>query len=83
VTDHKPLPVSGYTTQTQTNIELANEGKVLEELYLRWLDKLDALPDTDKRCIALGRTNVQQGAMWAVRAIFKPTRVKLEGDSNV
>lgn len=81
MTDHTPMPVAGYTTQPQTNIDLANEGKALEEQYLRWLDKLAAHPDTDKRCVALGVTNMQTAAMWAVRSIFKPQRIKLPGDA--
>lgn len=82
MTDHKPMPVAGYTAQPQTNIDLANEGKALEEQYLRWLDKLAAHPDTDKRCVALGVTNMQTAAMWAVRSIFKPQRIKFPGDAE-
>lgn len=77
---HQPIPISGYTSQSQSNVELANEGKALEEQYLRWLDKLAAHPDTDKRCVALGVTNMQTTAMWAVRSIFKPQRIRLPGD---
>lgn len=80
MTNHNPMPVSGYTTQSQTNVDLANEGKELEERYLRWLDKLATHPDTDKRCVALAQTNMQTAAMWAVRAIFKPQRIKLPED---
>lgn len=33
-----------------------------------------SLPDTeDRRCLALGRTNMQQGYMWLVRGIAMPT----------
>jgi hypothetical protein len=81
MTDHQPMPVAGYTAQPQSNVDLANEGKELEERYLRWLDKLAAHPDTDKRCVALGVTNMQTAAMWAVRSIFKPQRIKMPGDA--
>ena len=85
MTDHNPLPVAGYTPQSDTKLQLANEGKELEERYMRWLDKLGGnsvgpTPVCDDRMIALARTNVQQGAMWAIRSIFQPTRVKLPGD---
>lgn len=80
MTNHSPMPVSGYTTQSQSNVDLANEGKELEERYLRWLAKLAAHPDTDKRCVALAETNMQTAAMWAVRSIFKPQRIKLPED---
>ncbi|MBA2125094.1 cyclic nucleotide-binding protein [Hyphomicrobium methylovorum] len=87
MTDHQPMPVKGYQPQSDDNVALANEGKLLEEQYLRWLDKLDALPTAattqdgreakgiDKRMVALARTNIQQGAMWAIRSIFQPKRI--------
>ena len=78
MTDHKPMPVAGYTEQSQSAVALANEGKRLEELYLRWLDKVEAQADTDGRCCAVARTNIQQGAMWAIRAIFRPQRIELD-----
>lgn len=91
MTDHAPLPVAGYSSQSAYNVALANEGKELEERYLRWLDKLAALngpPDAsgavphvvDPRFVALAKTNIQQGAMWAIRSIFQPARVKLPED---
>lgn len=79
--NHQPMPVAGYTAQSQSNVDLANEGKELEERYLRWLDKLQQHSDTDKRLVALGITNIQQGAMWAIRSIFKPQRIKLPEDT--
>lgn len=79
--ERTPLPVAGYTPQPQTNIDLANEGKALEERYLRWLDKLMAHPDTDKRCVAIAKTEVQTGAMWAIRSIFQPQRITLPEDA--
>lgn len=78
---HQPMPVAGYVAQSQSNIDLANEGKELEERYLRWLDKLAAHPETDKRCVALGVTNMQTAAMYAIRSIFKPQRIKLPEDT--
>lgn len=78
------LPVKGYTPQSQEAIELANEGKRLEERYLRWLDNLEQQGDVDisPRFVALARTNIQQGAMWAIRAIFQPTRIDLPEDAK-
>ncbi|MBK8467793.1 MAG: hypothetical protein IPL32_18430 [Chloracidobacterium sp.] len=81
-----PLPVKGYTTQSDDNVALANEGKELEERYLRWLDKLDGMAKTtthgfDARFIALARTHVQTGAMFAIRSIFRPTRIMLPEDA--
>lgn len=80
-----PLPVAGYTTQSQSNVDLANEGKALEERYLRWLDKLASNPNVDPerdRFIALARTHIQTGAMFAIRSIFKPQRIALPEDAT-
>lgn len=80
-TTHQPMPVAGYTPQSDDRVALANEGKALEERYLRWLDKLKAHPDTDKRCVAEATTCVQTGAMWAIRSVFQPQRIKLPEDA--
>ena len=88
LTDHKGLPVAGYQPQSDGKVALANEGKELEERYLRWLDKLsghntpEGSPVCDARCIALARTNIQDGAMWAIRSIFQPQRIKLPEDAS-
>lgn len=88
-TEHKPLPVAGYQPQSDEKIDLANEGKELEERVLRWLEKLQIVGNPsqgeagfqiDNRFLALGKTNIQQGFMWAVRSIFQPGRVKLPED---
>lgn len=74
--------VKGYTPLSDEQKALANEGKELEERYLRWIDRLEALPHgIDKRCTSLARTHIQTGAMWAVRSIFKPGRIKLPEDA--
>lgn len=85
MTENAPLPVKGYTPQSNENVAIANEGKELEERYLRWLDKLDGMAKTtthgfDGRFIALARTHVQTGAMFAIRSIFQPQRIKLPED---
>ena len=71
---HAPLPVSGYTPQHQTNIDRVNENKILEETVLSRLDALCALPETDKRHLAIARTNIEDAFMWMNRSIFKPLR---------
>ena len=50
-----------------------NEGKALAEKCGALIDRLEALDSTDKRSIALGKTNLQQGFMWAVRGVAQPT----------
>lgn len=93
MTEHAALPVAGYVAQSQSNIDLANEGKELEERYLRWIDKLNVIymerdaagigrdGQFDPRCMAEARKCIQTGAMWAIRAIFKPQRIMLPEDT--
>lgn len=97
MTQHTGLPVAGYKPQSEENVVLANEGKALEERYLRWLDKLDneakrldaanavdfVKPTHDRRFIALARTHIQTGAMFAIRSIFRPGRINLPDDVEV
>jgi hypothetical protein len=82
MTDYAPMPVAGYTPQSQWNVDLANEGKELEERYLRWLDKLGAHPDTDKRNVAIAKTHMEEAAMRAIRSIFKPQRIRLSEEDG-
>jgi hypothetical protein len=92
MTSHQPMPVAGYTPQSDDNVALANELKHAEERYLRIIDKMNEINikrdaagigrsgQFDPRFMALARTAMQDANMWAVRAIFQPTRVKLPED---
>lgn len=74
--------VKGYTPLSEAQKALANEGKELEEHYLRWLDRVavqSAVP-IDLRSHALAKTHIQTGAMWAIRSIFQPSRITLPED---
>jgi uncharacterized protein YpuA (DUF1002 family) len=76
MTQHAPLPVAGYGTQSSANVALVNQAKRLEEQVLRHLDRLMDNPETDKRWAAIARTNIEQGFMAANRAVLKPTRLQ-------
>lgn len=65
--------ITGYRDLTQAEIDLMNEGKELAKKCGEFIAKLEADPTTDKRNVALGKTNLQQGFMWAVRAVAQPT----------
>ena len=65
--------IKGYRDLSQTEIDLMNEGKALAEQCGAFIAKLEADPTTDKRNVALGKTNLQQGFMWAIRAVAQPT----------
>ena len=58
---------------SQEEIDLMNEGKALAAQCGEFIDKLMANETTDKRAVALGKTNLQQGFMWAIRGVAQPT----------
>lgn len=65
--------IKGYRDLSQAEIDLMNEGKELAEKCGDFIAKLEADSATDKRNVALGKTNLQQGFMWAIRAVAQPT----------
>jgi len=79
---HAPMPVVGYASQTEANVVRANRLKEVEERFMRLLDEMRADAAMDQRCVALAVTNLQTAAMWAVRAVFQPTRVSLPEDKR-
>jgi hypothetical protein len=80
---HEGLPVAGYQPQSQSNVDIVNQNKRLEEQVLRVLDDiLTNNHDIDRRWLAIGRTHIEEGFMAVNRAIFKPQRVKLSGDRS-
>jgi hypothetical protein len=74
---HEGLPVAGYRPQDGTAVQKVNTNKVAEERVLRILDDLAADPEVDKRWLAIGRTQIEQGFMAVNRAVFKPGRAVL------
>lgn len=65
--------IKGYRDLSQEEIDLMNEGKALAEQCGAYIDKLMVNESTDKRAVALGKTNLQQGFMWAIRGVAQPT----------
>lgn len=77
---HGGLPVAGYKPQNCEALELVNRNKFAEERILRILDELATIEAVDKRWLAIGRTQIEDGFMAVNRAIFKPGRVRLPED---
>ena len=71
--DNQHQKISGYRDLSQTEIDLMNEAKELAEKCGALINRLDQIEGIDKRSLALGRTNLQQGFMWTVRSIAQPT----------
>ncbi|WP_299947779.1 hypothetical protein [uncultured Microbulbifer sp.] len=64
--------IKGYRELSEEEVALMNEAKDLAEKCGALIEKLWSHPDTNKRCISLGKTNLQQGFMWAVRGVARP-----------
>lgn len=77
---HTGLPVAGYQPQSDDKVALVNANKRIEETILRQMDDLQKVAGADLRWLAIARTQIEQGFMALNRAIFQPSRVKLEGD---
>lgn len=78
MSEHNPLPVAGYTAQSERNVALVNQNKMLEERVLRQIDLHAKTEGLDQRMVALSRTKTQEAFMWLNRAVFQPKRI--EGD---
>ncbi len=52
---HQPLPVQGYTPQSQAKVDLVNENKVLEEQVLRQLDRLATITGVNGEPISIDK----------------------------
>ncbi len=64
--------IKGYRDLSQEEIDLMNQGKDLAERCGEFILKLEDNALTDKRNVSLGKTNLQQGFMWAIRSIASP-----------
>ena len=65
--------ITGYRQLSEAEVALMNEGKALAELCGKFIEKLESYPDFDKRFIEIGKTNLQQGFMWSIRSVARPT----------
>ena len=70
--DNQHKKISGYRDLSQNKIDLMNRVKAQEKVIADLFKEVMAHPESDKRSAALGRTNLEQGFMWLVRAVAKP-----------
>ena len=63
--------IQGYRKFDQATSDAINEVKELGHTVDAMLSKATEA-GADPRAIALARTNLQQGAMWLIRALAKP-----------
>lgn len=64
--------IKGYRELTPDNIKLMNEVKEKGAELGELIEKLNMMPETDKRWLEIGKTNIQQGLMAITRAITTP-----------
>lgn len=64
--------IKDYRDLSQEEIKLINEAKELADQCGAFIAKLEAQAGTDKRCLAIGRTNLQQGFMWVICSVAQP-----------
>lgn len=76
--------ITGYRQLSEAEVALMNEGKELAQQVGAWIEKLSTMngisnvagtenPALDQRWIAIGKTQLQQGFMAAIRGIARPT----------
>lgn len=71
--DNQHKHIKGYRDLSQEEIDAMNRVKVAAESIRVLIDDLQQMPDLDKRWIAIGTTNLQQGFMALTRSIAQPT----------
>lgn len=64
--------IKGYRELTPEDIKLMNEVKEKGAELGELIEKLNLIPETDKRWLEIGKTNIQQGLMAITRAITTP-----------
>lgn len=64
--------IAGYRDLSQAEIDSMNAVKAFEREGAALLRALSALPDVDKRDLALARTHLEDACIRAVRAVARP-----------
>ena len=70
--DNQHKHIKGYRDLSQEEIDAMNRVKVAAESIRVLIEDLNKMPDLDKRWIAIGTTNLQQGFMALTRSIAQP-----------
>lgn len=71
--DNQHKKISGYRDLSQSEIDGMNSIKSLEVDVGELFKQIGEIQGVDHRSMALAKTNLQQGFMWFVRAIAKPS----------
>ncbi len=64
--------IKGYRDLTQEEVELMNALKELGSAVGEAVEELEDLPFTDKRWVAIAKTDLQKGFMALIRSVAQP-----------
>jgi hypothetical protein len=70
--DNQHKQIKGYRDLSQQEIDDMNEIKTLGVKLGDLIEKLETFETTDKRWLAIGKTELQQGLMALTRSVAKP-----------
>ena len=70
--DNQHRKIAGYRELNQHEIDAMNRVKAKAEEIGMLVGALADVPGIDKRALAIAKTELQTGFMWAVRAIAQP-----------
>lgn len=71
--DNQHKKITGYRDLTQNEIDGMNSIKALEADTGELFKQISEIQGVDQRALAIARTQLQQGFMWFVRAVARPT----------
>ncbi|HEL3749990.1 TPA: helix-turn-helix transcriptional regulator [Stenotrophomonas maltophilia] len=69
----RPCKGNGYRELSEAEVSAINTLKDQAEAVGAQLDALSLLDGIDRRALAIAKTELQTGFMWAVRAVTKPS----------
>lgn len=76
--DYTPPPIKGYTPLSPETVDFINEVKAAENTIADLVARIEAKAQLDSsfdagRWVALARTQLETGFMFAVKALARPT----------
>lgn len=70
--DNQHRKINGYRDLSQQEIDGINSLKEAAEQVGQLLESLKDVPGVDQRALAIAKTELQTGFMWAVRSVARP-----------
>lgn len=70
--DNQHKLIKGYRDLSQAEIDMMNKIKSQAVILGELVEELTSMPETDKRWVAIGKTDLQTGVMALVRSVAKP-----------